>query len=188
MNDTTDPVDNLSALFNHLDSFFPIIKTPDLLPSELFPSQSLESFSLQSLQQAISPPLQFVFQNVNKSNISMHTLLNSYLPWSSNTPSILSANPCLTADIVMVLEPWWGWIGIDTKMNQDKIGTINNHKWTLILPTILDPYPDVIAYIRNSRKDVHFSPRLDLCDSPSVIVRATLRLDHSRRRLFTMSH
>jgi len=104
MNNTTDPVDNLSVLFNHLNSFSPIIKkTPDLLPSKLFPSRPSESFSLESLQQAISPPLQFISQNVNKSNISMHTLLNSYLLWSSNTPSISSANPCLTADIVIVI-------------------------------------------------------------------------------------
>jgi len=183
MNDTPDIVDNLSALFDQLDTFSPIIETPDLLPFELFPSQSSDS-SVQSPILPVSPPLRFVAQNVNKSNIAMHTLLNSYLPWSSNTPSISPPNPCLTADIIMIQEPWWGRIGGDMQTDLDKLGSVNNNEWTIVLPSILNPYPDVVTYVRKSRTDLRFSPRPDLCDSPSVMV---LEVQHANGSLFVVN-
>jgi len=70
----------------------------------------------------------------------------------------------------MVQEPWWGNIGTNIGEDQSIRGTTNHNDWTIILPAVLNPYPDVVTYVRNSRTGITVSPRPDLCNSPSILI------------------
>lgn len=170
-------------LYDHLDRFSPKIESPDIIPASFL--SSYDSSKPSSTPIPFST-LCFISQNINKGNINTHSLLNSFLPWSSAISSnVTPTNPSLTADIVMVQEPWWGRISIDTTTNRDIIGTVNHKEWTRILPSITDPYLDVVTYVRNNiGLGFRFSPQPDLCNSPSVLI---VELQHANGSLFIIN-
>ena len=83
--------------------------------------------------------LRFLSQNVNKSNTTMHTILNDVLMYDD------------PIDIVLFQEPWYGYIGIDyerqsTETKNEKRGTVNNSSFIQFLPHPKEK-PDVVCYI-----------------------------------------
>ena len=105
--------------------------------------------------------LRFLSQNVNKSNTTMHTILNDVLMY--NDP----------IDVVLFQEPWFGYIGIDyecqsTETKNEKQGTVNNSGFIQFLPHPKEK-PNVVCYIRKHYQGWNVTHRADIITHPSIM-------------------
>src|SRR5258708_10003089 len=113
MLDTT----NFDYLFAESERMSPDIDDEDLIIHPI-PSQSS---TLSSIPYLSSQKLRFISQNVMKSHVVTHSLLN-----------IASFSP-FSADIILIQEPWYGRIGIDVITGKTIFGTPSHRDWMCIL-------------------------------------------------------
>ena len=148
--------DNFDALFSELLSFSPEIDDADIfVPSSSSSSSSPSAPPHHSSSSSSKRPIRFLSQNVNRSNVTTHALLNS---------SSLSSS---TFDIVLIQEPWFGFIGTNTSTGSDIRGTVAHRDWVcLIPPSPPDSNPDVLFYVRKHHPGFFASLRSDLSVFP----------------------
>jgi hypothetical protein len=97
--------------------------------------------------------------------------------------NVAQANWCMSAvlnsltdyDIILFQEPWFSRIGVarsSTDPNGTEIlGTVSNHAWESFVPAVTNGVrPRVATYIRKGIKHLMVHPRLDVFNSPDIIM------------------
>lgn len=152
MNNLTDAEFNL--LFKQLERFSPELDESDIIAHAPTPSSSDPSLLPTPL------PTQFlsvISQNVMKSNIVTHALSN------------IASSHSNRADIILVQEPWWDWIGLDVKSGEPILGLPTHPDWVAILPSAPDHRPDVAIYMTRRHMGWRTQLRSNLFSHPSIL-------------------
>ena len=138
----------LMAAWSVLLTFLPAVFAGD--PTPLSPRSSV-------------PPIRFLQNNVHRSNVITHTLLNSCTEHF---------------DILLLQEPWRGRIGTgrsDTSSGGvDIYGGPQQRSWTQFIPVPgdvgLDKVSRVAAYVSKARTDFSVVQRSDLIEHPDILI------------------
>ena len=109
------------------------------------------------------PPIRFLQNNVHRSNIITHALLNSCTDHF---------------DLLLLQEPWRGHIGTgrsDTAPGGvDIYGGPQQRSWTQFIPVLADAGQNrvarVAAYVSKARKDFSVIQRSDLIEHPDILI------------------
>ena len=151
------PVSDFLQLLQNTTAFSPEPDEDDLyVPSTHHSSSSIPN----------AFPSDFIIfsQNAHKGNSTTHAILSVT---SSMRPQ---------ADIVLIQEPWYGKIGVDTKMAQGnpittKYGCPNHPDWQAILPSnsSINNRPDVVYYVPHWRNNWTFQQRSDIINSTHLM-------------------
>jgi hypothetical protein len=97
---------NFDSLFAELEAF-----SPELDDADIFVPPLSSSPSVSSSDHSVPPSkILFISQNVMKSNVVTHSLLN------------ISSSKGYPADVILIQEPWFGRIGIDVITGKDIFG------------------------------------------------------------------
>ena len=94
-------------------------------------------------------------------------------PSSLSDPTLPSVRPAATippsADIILVQEPWYDPIGIDTKTGHRHHGLPALNDWIGVLPVFdKDNKPDISTYVPKRHNGWSFQPRSNLLAHPSI--------------------